>query len=423
MILKLSSMIKNRNYQTLFLLFISAFFICIREPDVFIYGRLWTEEGMVFFHNAWVMPPLKALFYSYAGYLNLATNGATVIARWSAPLLYVPYVTACIGLLFQLLPLFLLLTAKDEWLSSSRARIFATLLLLFVPDTLETSLQSLHLQFYLALSICIIVMLDTNKSYLRWLKLVILIMSALSGLMAFLILPMYLIRVIIDKKWLRTEQFLTLLIGCIVQYSFFYEKISTRSYHFHLQDLLTILFSRDFWVPFIGYNHLTDTYMNNLKILTENNQHLIVLPCLFCLLILGYIVFCFYKYPQIRLALIFFASALLLLATSIFGALGELWWFYVPHVNQRYIFISQSLLCLMLLYFSYYLPNKGKITCNIIMVWLIFIGFFNFFSMTYTIEKVPSWKTQVHLWQENPNYTFQLWGGDIWKMTLPPHHN
>lgn len=57
------------------------------------------------------------------------------------------------------------------------------------------------------------------------------------------------------------------------------------------------------------------------------------------------------------------------------------------------------------------------------MIWLICVGYFNFFSMTYTSERIPSWKTQVRLWQENPHYIFQLWGGDVWKMTLPLKNN
>lgn len=421
MMSKLSNIIKNHNYQTLFLLFFSAFFLCIREPDVFTYSRLWTEEGVVFFHNAWVMPPLKALFYSYAGYLNFATNGATLVARWSVPLLYVPYVTTIIGLLFQLLPLFLLLTAKDEWLNSTRARIFATLLLLLVPDSLETSLQSLHIQFYLALSVCIIMILNTDKTYLRWIKLIILIVSALSGLMAFLLLPLYGLKMLIDRKWLRTEQFFTLFIGCIIQYSFFYEKVSTRSYHFHIQDFLGIFFSRDIIIPFFGYNHLTDLYLHQLQ--NQNVHNFLIVSCILCIITLGYILFCFYKYPPSRLSIFFLLSALILLATSIFGALGDLTWFYIGHVNQRYIFISQSLLCLMLLYFSYTLSNKGKVVCNVLIIWLIFVGFFNFFSMTYTNEHLTPWRTQVHLWQGKPDYVFQLWGGDGWKMTLPPNNN
>ena len=59
---------------------------------------------------------MQALLFSYGGYLNLVANAGALAARWLLPLAIAPYLTIGLGLLFQLLPPLLLLTARDEWL-------------------------------------------------------------------------------------------------------------------------------------------------------------------------------------------------------------------------------------------------------------------------------------------------------------------
>ena len=68
-----------------------ALAICARMPEIVIKGRFWAEEGDVFFHEAWVLPPMRALFRSYGGYLNLAANIGTLAARWLLPVSSAPH--------------------------------------------------------------------------------------------------------------------------------------------------------------------------------------------------------------------------------------------------------------------------------------------------------------------------------------------
>ncbi|MDI2090131.1 hypothetical protein [Commensalibacter oyaizuii] len=407
----------NKTYQTIGLLLLTITIHCTRSPEIIMHGRFWAEEGETFFHNAWIMPPLKALFVSYGGYLNLTANAVPLIAKWSVPLAYAPYVTMGIGLLFQLLPLFLLLTATDQWLISFKNRLFATLLLLFVPETLEISLQSLHIQFSLTLACAIIVMLDISKSRQRWFKLSILLLSALSGVMTLLLLPLFLLQSIFQRNWLRIEQFIVLCIGNIIQFVFFYTPFHEREYHASLSEFLSIFFIKDIYIPFLGNNSFSNGYSLYIEQLFKNHQ-VPILSSVLGFLVITILLGCVYRYPKTRPSGFLIAYALLNLGLSIIGSIGPKYWFFEPYFNQRYAFISQSLLSITLLYFSSSLPKPGQILCNLLMVWLIIASVNNYYHYISYSYGVPPWQEQVELWKKNPNYTFQIWPKG-WTMKLP----
>lgn len=412
---------QKRPVQTSILLSFFTIMMCLRAPDIFLYGRFWAEEGNIFFYNAWVMSPLQALFNSYGGYLNLATNAVTLIARWCIPFEYAPYFTTCIGLLFQLLPLLLLLSAKDEWLASFQVRLFLTLLLIFVPESFETSLQSLHIQFQLSLASALILILKPNFSYQRWLKLFTLGLAGLSGLMNIILLPLYAIRFLMDKNKLRFEELLMLLISCSIQYFFFYEKITSRFHSIRISDFSNIFFIRELYIPFLGLNHYTIIYIDYLR---NNmlNAYTSILPMIIVIFFGVSVLYIFYKQPKTQQASFLFFAALLLFIISIIGSIGNRSDFLIPLINQRYLFISQSLLCVTLVYITYHLSFSKQKIGKIIICWLILIGGVNYFTYPNFFIQAPNnylpWQQQVKLWRQNSNYNFQIW--PHWDhMTLP----
>lgn len=409
----------SRRYQTIALLLLVAIIHLTRSPEVIIDSRFWAEEGGFFYH-AWVMPPLQALFYSYGGYLNLPVNAATLIAKWCAPLKYAPYVTIIIGVLFQLLPTFLILTAKDKWLVSFYNRALITLLLLFVPESLEIALQSLHIQFQLTLAAAIILILDNTSTHQRWFKLIILLLTPLSGVMSILLLPLYALRCYIDKDRLRIEQFFTLFIGNIIQFAFFYQSFNLRQYHTSLTDFLSIFFAKELYIPFFGNNSLSNPYLFYLQSLVKNQQ-IPILACCISIFFLFIIIFCFYKYPKTRLASYLLAYALLNLALSTFGIIGPTYWFFEPYFCQRYAFISQSLLCILLVYFIYTLPKTGQYICIFLSIWLLIASTYNYYHFTSISYGVPPWRQQIKLWKHHPDIIIKTWPYG-WSIQLPYNH-
>lgn len=409
----------NKRNQTILLLLFVAFIHLTRSPEVLINSRFWAEEGG-FFANAWNNNTFQALFTSYGGYLNFPVNAATLIARWCAPLKYAPYVTMGIGLLFQLLPTFLILTTKDKWLSSFKIRLLATLLLLFVPESVEISLQSLHIQFHLTLSAAIILLLDCDYRSQRWFKLSILLLTALSGAMSIMLLPLFLYRCLRSKDYLRIEQFITLLIGNIIQFSLFYTSFNQRPYHISFTDFLSIFFAKDLYIPLFGNNSLSNPYLLHLQLLVKTQQ-IPLLACSVSIFILAVIIFCFYKYPKTRLSGYLLTCALFNLVLSTFGAIGPSYWFFEPYFNQRYVFINQSLMCLLLVYFIYALPKVGQYICNFISIWILIASIHNYYHFTSIPYDVPPWREQIKLWKHHPEMSLEVWPKG-WSMKLSPNH-
>lgn len=409
---------QNRKLQTSLLLTLFALSFCLRCPNALIEGRFWAEEGCTFFHNAATLPPLKALFTSFGGYLNITTNAATLIAYWSVPLRYAPYVTTFIGLLFQLCPLFLLLTAKDPWLDTFKVRILATLVLLLIPPSSELSLQSLHIQFQLALSCAIIAALETQNNYQRWFRLCILFLAPLSGLLVISLLPVFGLRVIIDKTWLRFEQFLILAFGSFLQYCFFYVHLDARGYEFSFINLLTILFSRNILIPFIGLHHFSD---HITKILYDARLHenIPYFACIIPVIILAFAIYLIIKYPKTRFVIWFIISGLILLSTCVYGVLGNSINMITAYAGERYIFCSQALFGLAILYFSVQLPfpKQRKIT-NVILGWLLIIGVFNFSHPQDNTTQGHNWSQEVTSWERDHHHVLKVWPSG-WLMILP----
>lgn len=415
----IKNFLSNRTYQTIGLLLFVVVIHITRSPEVLIDSRFYAEEGD-FFYNAWVDSPVKALFTSYGGYLNLPVNAATLIARWCSPLKYAPYVTMCIGLFFQILPIYLILTAKDKWLASFHIRLLATLLLLFVPESLEISFQSLHIQFTLTLAAAIILILDNISTHQRWLKLSILLLTALSGVMSVFLLPLYLLRYLINEDYLRKEQFIVLLVGNIIQFSFFYEFFQERQYHTSFTNFLSIFFAKDLYIPLFGNNSLSNPYLLYLQSLIKTQQ-IPVFACSISIFTLAIMFFCFYKYPKTRLVSYLFIYALLNLVLSTLGAIGPNYWFFEPYFNQRYVFINQSLMCIILVYFIYTLPKTGKYICILLSIWILISGICNYYHLVSHSYGVPPWREQIKSWEQNPNRNIETWPKG-WSMKLPPNH-
>ncbi|MDI2091212.1 hypothetical protein [Commensalibacter oyaizuii] len=391
---------------------------CLRSPDILIYGRFWEDEA-VLFQDAWTHSDIDTIFRVYGGYLNLAANFSIWIAKTFVPLQYAPFFTSIYGLIFQIIPLFLLLTASDQWLSCFKTRLLLTLLLIFVPEHVELSMESLHTQFTLIIAIVVIILLKAQY-HQRYFKLFILVLASLSSMIAVLFVPILGIKLLLDRQYLRLEQFFFFTVGCCIQFFVCYSPYEARSFHFSLVDFLTVLFTRNFIAPFIGIHDFSIQYLETINQLRETNT-IPILPCIGGIIILSILIFCLYQYPKTRWTLgILFLSLLNIQFICIYGSIGPISWFYHLAWNQRYVFLTETIFVLILVFLSTTLPKKGQYFCYGLGIWLCIVGAINFFALKQTAPSSLTWKTQVSLWKQDPNYTFYAWPGNhVWKFTIP----
>lgn len=425
------NILNKRSNQTALLLFIYILFLFLRAPDIFFQGRFWAEEGYIFYANAYNMSPLQALFVVFGGYINVGASGATLIARYLyIPLEYAPYFTIFVGLFCQVIPIYLILTAKDKWLSPFYIRILATFLLLLVPESSEISLQSLHLQFHLALACTLIAFFDTDIKSQRWFKLTLLFFAPLCGLLPVTLIPIFLLQCWQEKNKLRIEQTTALIIGSSIQLSFYIFNIIhkididnfavVRQRHFSYNDFCSVLYVRDLVFPFMGHRyHQSISIMANIFHKLEAHQ-ISFKACLISSVFIIFISGIFIKYSKTRKALLLFITALLMLCISIYGVVGGTIQLVNPYFTERYAFLSQALFALMLLYFSITLPKTGKIIANILILWLLFVGSFNFFQLLPEAKDGAGhvWRKELQKWRQDPNYHPKIWCSG-WYMVIP----
>lgn len=341
------NILKTRSNQTCFLLFVYILFLFLRAPDILIQGRFWAEEGNIFYANAYNMPLLHALFVVYGGYINLGASGATLLARYLyVPLEYAPYVTTFIGLFFQILPIYFLLTAKDEWLTPFRVRLLATLLLLFVPESSEISLQSLHIQFHLTLACTLIAFLKTDIRHQRWFKLVLLVFAPLCGLLPIVLLPIFFIQLVTEKNRFRLEQLIALMMGSVIQLSFYLYNLKynidlnsisiIRQHHMSLTELCSVLYVRDLVFPFLGHRY--DVIAKIIaKIFYElKGHHIFILTCITACISLLILFTLLIKRTQLRKIFIICIITFFALFITVYMVIGETIQLNNPYFTNSY---------------------------------------------------------------------------------------
>jgi len=395
-----------------------AIMICVRMPEIILKGRFWCEEGNVFFHNAWVMPPVQALFNSFGGYLNLAANGASLAARWLLPIEYAPYLTITVALLAQLCPLLLLISARDIWLERLWIRVAAALLVLFVPAVEEIWLNSLHCQFQLTLCCGIILGLEPPRATTRgaWFRYALLFVAPLCGPGAIVVLPLFILRAILDRSVARAFQILPLMAGSILQLALFFHHEPSRGYALDPTALLDIFTVRHLMLPFLGI-----AYTTHAAPLLEARRaagHIPLKATVLPLIVFGpYLLLTLWRRAHWPALWLLLAGGLIACA-SYFGAIGGAEGLIHARAGGRYSFVPQALFSLSILAIA--ATGKGYVRLAwIAVVWLIVLGGSEYVHPWSVISDGPSWRHEVKLWRADPSYQLNVWYSGWTKVELP----
>jgi hypothetical protein len=236
--------------------FLFVFFLIAtigRMPRVVLEGRLWAEEGLVFYRHAATTHGLSAIFWSFAGYLNLGATLAGFFARHLVALDDAPRVTLAFSAAAQLCPAVLLVTSRAKWLSHPAALAAALLLLVAAPSAEEVWLNTLHSQFFLALSAALILALEIGSRRMEWFRRIVLFLAPLYGLPAILLLPLFMLRAAPERSGPRAKQALLLGLGALIQLALFYHMAPGRQVHdFHV--IAGAIYAKTLLLPFLGFD-------------------------------------------------------------------------------------------------------------------------------------------------------------------------
>jgi hypothetical protein len=392
----------------LFLLFLVA--TIERMPRVVFQGRLWAEEVRVFYLHAATTSGPGAVFWSFAGYMNLGATLAAFAARHLVVLDDAPRVTLFFAALAQICPALLLVTSRAEWLRKRIVLAAALLLLVAAPSAEEVWLNTLHSQFFLALSAALILALETESVPMEWFRRFLLFLAPLYGLPAMTLLPLFVLR-----SAPRAKQAVALTIGALIQLTLFYHLASGRQIH-DFRLIFGAIFEKNLLLPWLGFSGETRPAFWLYFWLSHD-----ILP------------------SRIILALLAaFAGMLALLVRGpreawwlflAFGVITLLSWYgallpqaaeVLPHIAGRYAFVPQVLMAWTILAVAAQGTGSRRVIAAGLTLWLCGVSCLAYVQTSDNFKNGPDWRQEMVKWHQNPKYSPQEWPqGWVVPMPLP----
>ncbi len=390
-----------------------AMVLFARMPAV-LHGRLWAEEGRIFYENAATMPTWQALFLPYGGYLNLAANAAPIIARALVPLEAAPWIVTFIGLIFQCCPAILLVCARDPWLTPPMARIAALLLVAAAPEVEEVWLQTLHSQFHLALCAAIILALDVPGRRLAIFGAVLLFLGPLCGPPACVLLPLFLARAAIDRSRGRLAQSAALGAGAALQLLMFYTHASGRTYGIGPITLLCIVYIKQIIVPLFG---ATIAAGASAELQARIASHLFPWRAVTVPIALFSVLAAALWRGRQAASIWLFLAACLTGWIGYYGAIGNRLEMLLIDSGGRYVFLPEVLASLAVLALAAGSARPERWVARAAVGWLLIVGVGDLGSRRPFIKSGPDWLSEVALWRRDHAHPIAIWPRG-WTMTL-----
>lgn len=416
-------MFTKEKLKTAIPLVLFSILLCVQFHSALSHGgRFMAEEGTIFFEKAWNSTWYEALFFSYGGYLNIAVNAGTLLAYHLMSLENAPYMTMGIGLLFQLLAPWLILSAKDPWLAAYRVRLGAVALLLLVPEWVEVSLHTLHAQYHLALCCGIILGLATQTGWRQQVRNAILFFTPLSGPGGIIMAPLFILRAIVDRTRTRLIECLLINGASAIQVIFFFRSFHERTYNFNFYDYVLVFLTRYVVTPLMPQHHMIQNFgiaIRNKEIAGHPPYLLIGISLLLIALCVGTLIYQYIYNKNAREASWFALAGGTHALASMYGALGGAVIMLPTSWAERYVFVGQSLFALAIICLAVTATPTVKKTCRALVAILLIVGVYHFILVF--IHRSPSgasWWEEVARWRQDHNAPLEVWPQSNWLMHL-----
>ena len=399
------------------LLLLFVLLVCARMPDIVLHGRFWAEEGHNFFHNAAVMPWRQALLAPVGGYLNIVANLAGLLARHLVPLRQAPFVTIAVAMACQACPILVLLTAQDPWLRRTPVLLAATLILATPVASDEVWLNSIHGQFHLALANALTLALEPAVGVVGLFRLVLLMLGPLAGPASLFLLPLFGLRLVIERCIARLSQVAMLAAGSLVQFLCFYTPTAARSYGIGLTTFAGVLFEKHLVLPLLGRRAAQPIGDQLHGLLIHGAVPLIILLTTVTAFVLLSLAALRSRVPAARWL---FLGAMLIELLSDYGAVDGRTSLIWASFGERYAFVPSVLLSLLILALA--VDRRRRLTAGIagfLVLWIIGIGLHDELGgRDAFFAHGPNWTESVRAWQSHPSGPIAIWPSG-WDMIIP----
>jgi len=255
----------TRYKTTLQIIILLSIIIFLRAPRVFLEGRIWAEEGNVFFKTAYESG-VVSLFTLYAGYLNLFANVCAYVASL-LPLKCVGYVFVYASLFVELGVVAYVLLQNNQYLNQWSRFLLVCMLIMSPNSTSELFCNSINMQSWFGVWGLILLFENghLHSRRIQTISYIVYFMGCLTGVYCLFSVPFVVLRAIFCKikhkslpVYWKVLSVIGIVAGCIQAASFLLSRknmSSARGFEgFDALESLIYAFRFQFILPLLGKN-------------------------------------------------------------------------------------------------------------------------------------------------------------------------
>lgn len=427
-----TKMNKQTRSMTLFIAVLVIF--VARDPTLLSSPRFWGEEGLIYFsyarENSWIMALLKP----HLGYYSLFANLASVLAAHLLPLKFAPFATTYMALAVQTLPFGVVIWGRSQLWHNYLRKMVAIMLILFAPLSGEIWLNSINSQFYFCLTVLLLFFEPPVRSRgQKYFLYGVVFIACLSSVVCCFLFPIILSKALLQKRNEDIKISLIMLFCTLIQFGIVIHTSPEpdlliirevglnppgRSTTLTLPVFGYILFVKNICLPLLG-SSLTQTITNAIHSMRLGS------PLIFSgigygllLLVASLILWLMALTKKNEKYLLIEAYLLLVVLSTIFSRPDKKWVIIDPINVQRYYYIPNIIILLMVYWAGFSAPTKA-FSLKKCLVPTLFLGITLFHGIVVyrsSLEKLhfyketpPKWENEVAKWENNENYILKIW--------------
>jgi len=399
----------------------------LRAPSFFLTPRIWAEEGVFYFSNAYHYAHTalwyRGIFYILGGYLNLWTGMATTAAANLVSVENAPYVTAFFATVAQLIPAAIILWSSSSFWRQPIRKVAGILILLFTPLSGEIWITTTQSQVFFTLATFLLLLEDTPTTAVRRLCYrTLLVLGGLTGPGSCILTPMFLIEAYRGKHRERIIQAGLLTACALIQavLMYFFSATRVNSGVFSLRAYILAHGTQSVGLVFLGVDkarQLSDAFLD----IHRQGGFKYTATVLSCLFVLSLIFLFISRGVPSKERRLLVGTYLLLTLVSFYGAIGALGdKFSLIYVGAgtRYFFVPNVIFLLLILARIRKPFRFGSIVATMLLVLSITLGVVGYKKTLTREPDWPQWQDEVRAWRENPKHRIAIWPSPGWCVEL-----
>lgn len=379
--------------------------------------RFWAEEGFQHFASAYCFAHTASWYRSltpaFQGYFTLWPNLAATVAAHVVPLERAPLVTTLFALAVQLAPVAIILWSSSAFGSPAR-KALGIACVLFAPLSGESWLNTVNSQFHLSLVTFLLILEGTEGGPTRrWVRRILLAVSGLTGPVSCFLTPLLLVRAGSERTRERLVQASILSICSLAQLVVVMQSPGTplleRLRGFGVTDLAAIVWLQSLALVLSGLGGARASARLLDAARAAGTDDAVAWGLLVAEVAL---VWALARALSKADRVVFLGGYASLIVLSALGAIHRGGSAIAPGFGQRYFFVPNTILLLLLAANLEVRAPRWRIRRGVCAALLVVSLGFAMHSWRRTLlatEAWPDWKREVRTWRDDPGYELRVW--------------